>query len=99
MNFAGPHTIGLKTSIKAADGAIKGEVGVLYWLTISNTHAQEDASIEINDSTADDGTDKWAIVIPFGTTFACAFFPPIECSTGIYADITGGTVKLTAGYY
>lgn len=84
------------SGVKTADVAIKTAPGKVYWLTISDTEAND--QIQLNDSTADGGTDVWQLKLP-ATTFAHIIFdPPLEFATGIYLDVPAGTPDVIVGY-
>jgi hypothetical protein len=85
----------LSSGVKQADAAIKASPGAVYWLTVSDTAA---LAIELNDSLANGGTDKWALDLPAGGYAHFIFDPPIEFSTGIYLDVSTATCKVTVGY-
>ncbi len=85
----------LNSGVKSADAAIKASAGALYWLTVSDTAA---LAIEINDSTANGGSDVWGLDLPAGGYAHFIFDPPIECGTGIYLDVSTATCKVTVGY-
>ena len=96
------RTVAVPTTVVAADVAIKSASGRVWWITISNSHATDSAAVELNDSTDDSGTDRWGILLEavdiIGLPFHAVFDPPIQFDTGIYIDITGGTVKATVGW-
>ncbi len=83
--------------VSTADATLKSTSGEIHWITISNVHATEAASIELDNG----GTDVWAVVVeaidfkllPFQQNFD----PPIFCDTSIILDITNGTVKVVVG--
>ncbi len=83
--------------VSTADATLKASSGKIHWITISNTHATEAASIELEDN----GTDVWAAVVEavdFNLLpFHAVFDPPIPCETNIKIDITNGTVKVVVG--
>jgi len=88
--------------VVTSDTAVLSAPGHVFWITAANSHATDTAAIELNDSLADGGTDRWAVVLDAvdGATGAvhAVFAPPIRCGTGIWVDITGGTVVVTVGY-
>lgn len=98
----GPHGSVVVTTVVTADGAIKSREGYVHWVTVSNSHATETASIELNDSADDGGTDRWGVVLGdvdgATATIHCVFDPPIKFTSGIFADITTGTVRMVVGY-
>lgn len=99
---AGVHGDAVIPTVITSEAAIKGTAGFVHWITISNTHATEAALVELNDSTADSGTDRWAVVveaIDFKLLpFHAEFDPPIKFKTGIFCDITNGAVKVVVGH-
>lgn len=87
---------GLLTSgVKQADAAIKATAGKVFWVSVSDTAA---LAIELNNSTDNSGTDKWAIDLPAGGYALFTFNPPIEFTTGIYLDVSTATCKVVVGY-
>jgi len=85
----------LNSGVLSADTAVKSVAGEVYWLTVSDTTA---LSVELNDSTDNTGTDKWAIVLPANAYAHFIFDPPIEFGTGIYLDVSTATCKVVIGY-
>ncbi len=85
----------LNSGVKQADAAIKASAGKVYWLTVSDTAA---LAIELNDSTANGGTDQWALDLPAGGYGHFIFDPPIDFGTGIYLDVSTATCKVSIGY-
>ena len=85
------------SKVSTADETLKVGSGYIHWITISNTHATEAASVELEDT----GTDVWAAVVEAVDfkvlPFHASFDPPIKCETGIFVDITLGTVKVVVG--
>lgn len=87
---------GLSNSgVKSADAAVKATAGKVYWVSVSDTAA---LAVEINDSTANGGTDVWAIDLPAGGYGLFIFDPPIDCAIGIYLDVSTATCKVVVGY-
>ena len=87
---------GVKNSgVKQGDASIATGPGEVYWLSVSDTAA---LAIELNDSTANGGTDKWAVDLPAGGYAHFIFDPPIEFDTGIYLDVSTTSCKVTIGY-
>ncbi len=88
----------IQSVVSTADATLKASSGYIHWITISNTHATEAASIELDNG----GTDVWAVVveaIDFKLLpFHAVFDPPIYCDTSIILDITLGTVKCVVGF-
>jgi hypothetical protein len=89
----------LYPSLITSDTAISTVPTKVYWMTISNTHATDPATVQLNDSDDDSGTDIFAIDIEQGQQFHMIFDPPIQFAVALWADITGGTVKVNVGYY
>lgn len=83
------------SGVKSADTTIKASAGDVYWLTVSDTAA---LAIEINNSTGNGGSDVWALNLPADGYGHFIFDPPIECSAGIYLDVSTGTCKVTIGF-
>jgi len=91
-----PRSRGLLNSgVLIGDTSVKATPGVVYWLTVSDSAA---LAIELNDSTANGGTDRWGLDIPAAGYGHFIFDPPIEFSTGIYLDVSTVTCKVTVGY-
>ena len=86
----------LSSGVKTADVAIKASAGKVYWLTISDTEAND--QIQLNDSTADGGTDVWQLKLPATTYAHIIFDPPLEFDTGIFLDVPAGTPDVIVGY-
>lgn len=85
----------LNSGVKSADALIKNGAGTIFWVSVSDTAA---LAIELNDSTDNSGTDKWAQDLPASCYAHYIFDPPIECSLGIYLDVSTATCKVTIGY-
>ena len=85
----------LNSGVKSADALIKGSAGDIYWISISDTAA---LSLELNNSTDNSGTDVWAGVFPANCYAHYILDPPIECSAGIYLDVSTATCKVVVGY-
>ena len=83
------------SGLKTSDGQIKSSAGAVYWLSVSDTAA---AVIQLNDSTADGGTDLWGTTIPADGYAHFIFDPPIEFATGIYLDVPTGAPDVFIGY-
>ena len=98
---AGVHGSEVRPVVSAADATLKSSAGYVHWISAANSHASETAFIELNDSTDDLGTDRWAIALgdiaAGGSVVHAVFDPPIEFTAGITIDITTGTVVATVG--
>ena len=84
--------------VSTADATLKVGSGYIHWITISNTHATESVSVQLEDT----GTDKWSVVVETSADrdvlpFHAGFDPPIQCLTGIFVDIQNGTPLVTVG--
>ena len=83
--------------VSTSDATLKSSSGYIHWITISNTHATDATSIELDNG----GTDVWAVVVEAVDfkllPFHAVFDPPIYCDTSIILDITLGTVKVVVG--
>lgn len=93
----------MSTATMTASTAVKSASGDVHWLTISNSHATNDATVSINNSLAGSGSDKFVIILGGQDTangpLHCEFpRAPIHCDLGIYVTISGGTVKVNIGY-
>jgi len=89
----------LKTTVVTSDTTLKATPGKIWWISVANSHATENASIELSDN----ATDRWATVLPGLDTPATShvhvtFDPPIACDTSILIDITSGTVVATIAF-
>jgi len=87
----------IPTTVVTSDTTLKSSPGKVWAITVCNSHATENASVELQDGTS---TDRWAVVLPGldtpGATIVHAVFdPPIEMQTDIRIDITSGTVAAT----
>ena len=83
------------SGVLSADTLIRTGMGDVNWLTVSDTAA---LSLELNDSTDNSGTDKWAIVLPAGAYAHYIFDPALSFGTGIYLDVSTATCKVVVGY-
>ena len=83
------------SGVLAADTAVKATSGAVYWITVSDTAA---LAIELNNSTANGGTDLWAIDLPTGGYLHAIFNPPLPFDIGIYLDVSTTSCKVTVGY-
>lgn len=79
-----------------SDTAVKAAPGKVFWITISDLSA--DGLVQINDSTADGGTDVWQLEFKQNGMFHAVFDPPIECRTGIFVDVPTGSPTVAIGY-
>lgn len=88
----------VQSAISASDATLKPSSGYIHWITISNTHATEAASVELDNG----GTDVWGVTVEAVDfkllPFHVVFDPPIYCDTSIIIDITNGTVQVTVGW-
>ena len=85
------------TAILTSDGEVKGGPGYVYWVLVSVVATG--GAWELNDSTADGGTDKVSGIAAANTqTFLDFSGFPIRFGTGIFADIPGSNITLTVGY-
>ena len=85
------------TSILTSDDQVKAGPGYVYWVLVSV--AATGGAWQLNDSTADGGTDMLSGVAAANTqTFMDFSGFPIRFGTGIFADIPGSNITLTVGY-
>jgi hypothetical protein len=85
------------TAILTSDGQVKAGPGYVYWVLVSVVATG--GAWELNDSTADGGTDMLSGVAAANTqTFLDFSGFPIRFGTGIFADIPGSNITLTVGY-
>ena len=85
------------TSILTSDDSVKAGPGYVYWVLVSV--AATGGAWQLNDSTADGGTDKVSGIAAANTqTFMDFSSFPIRFGTGIFADIPGSNITLTVGY-
>lgn len=94
-----PRPSSVKTTVVTSDTTLKSTPGKIWWISVNNSHATDNAAIELSDSS----TDRWATVLPGLDTPATShvhvsFDPPIACDTSILVDITGGTVAATVAF-
>lgn len=87
------------TTVVTGDTTLKSTNGKVWWVSLNNTHATDNAAIEIQDGS----TDRWATIIPGLDTptdshLHIIFDPPIFCTTDVRIDITGGTVLATVAF-
>jgi len=87
----------LNSGVLAADTSVKATPGKVYWLTVNDT---ADMDLQLNDSTANGGTDLWAMKLDVSVkNFGHFIFdPPIEFATGIYLDVSTTTCQVIIGY-
>lgn len=83
------------TVIKESDAAV-GSPCFVYWITIQDSGGN--ITVELNDSTDDSGTDKWAGGALQHAQVHAVFDPPIQFLTDCWVDIAGTTEKVTVGY-
>lgn len=86
----------LVSGVKTSDVAIKATPGKVYWITISDTLA---SVVQLNNSTADAGTDLWQMTMPADGYIHCVFDPPIDFDTGIFLDVPTGSPDVIVGYF
>ena len=90
----------VSTTILTSDGQIKATGGTLVWLTISAVGTA--GAVEINNSTDDSGTDLMGFVVPANSMTHIYLGMPeqggLYCDTGIYCDIPGSNITISAGY-
>jgi hypothetical protein len=92
-----PSFTNISVSTKTSDGAVKSAKGWVMWIAVSA--AGTGGAFQINDSTDDGGTDKLDITVAANTMMFMDFTnAPIECQSGIYADIPGTNLKVNVGY-
>ena len=85
------------TAILTSDGQVKAGPGYVYWVLVSVVATG--GAWELNDSTADGGTDKVSGIAAANTQIFLDFSGfPIRFGTGIFADIPGSNITLTVGY-
>lgn len=85
------------SGVLAADTLIKTGAGKVFWISFFDS---SDLSLELNDSTADGGTDKWAglLDVSVNPVGFISFDPPIEFSTGIFLDLSTTSCKVVVCY-
>lgn len=91
------ETGALTSGVKAADVLIKTGAGKVFWISFFDA---ADLAIELNDDTANGGTDKWAGLLDVSVNpgMHINFDPPLEFSTGIYLDVSTTTCLVTVCY-
>lgn len=91
-----------QSSRVTSDTLVRTGYTKLHWVTVNNSHATATSAIELANSVGGASNDLWTIVLSDvdGATASlhCAFDPPIEFTTHLYVDITGGTAVVTVGY-
>lgn len=98
-----PQTPGVaQSATQTSDTLVRTGHTKLHWVTVNNSHATATSAIELSNSDDGASNDLWTIVLGDvdGATSSlhCTFDPPIEFSTHLYVDITGGTAVVTVGY-
>ncbi len=90
----------VSTTILTSDGQIKATGGTLVWLTISA--GSTGGAVQINNSTDDSGTDVMSFDVPADSMTHVYLGMPdqggLYCGTGIYCDIPGSNIIVSAGY-
>ena len=90
----------VSTAILSSDGQIKATSGTLVWLVVSA--AGTGGAWQINNSTDDSGTDVMSGVAPTNSMPHIYLGMPdkggLYCKSGIYCDIPGTNVTVSAGY-
>ena len=90
----------VSTTILTSDGQIKATGGTLVWLTISAVATG--GAVQINNSTDDSGTDVMGFVVPANSMTHVYLGMPdrcfLYCGIGIYCDIPGSNITVSAGY-
>jgi hypothetical protein len=89
------------TTILIGDGAVSANPGKVYWVLVSA--GDTGGAWQLNDSTADGGTDLVSGVAPANSMTFLRFGSENEGAlvfgTAIFADIPGTNVTLTVGYH
>ena len=84
-------------SIQTSDGAAKSSAGVVYWVAVSA--GSTGGAFQLNDSTADGGTDMLNLTVAANSTQFISFIgAPIHFNTGIFVDIPGTNLTVNVGY-
>ncbi len=84
-------------SLHTSDGAAKSSPGTVYWVVVSA--GATGGRFQLNDSTADGGTDLIDANVPAASfTFLDFTGAPIPFATGIFVDIPGTNLFITVGY-
>jgi len=87
----------VKTSVNTADALIKTGPGHVYWVAVSA--GATGGAFQLNDSTADGGTDRLDIAMPASTVQFFDFSKaPISFNIGIFVDIPGTNLTVNVGY-
>jgi hypothetical protein len=71
---------------------------LVYWCSISNTHATDPTAVELMNGATDTGDIVWGINVEQGRELHAVFDPPLPFATGLTLDVTGGTPRITIGY-
>ena len=86
-----------KVSIQTSDGAAKSSPGVVYWVAVSA--GATGGAFQLNDSTADGGTDMLNLTVAANSTLFLDFTgAPMMFGTGIFVDIPGTNLTVNVGY-
>ena len=94
MSTRGQRRLGI-TGILSDKTLIQTGPCAIYWLTVSTAIA---LNMELNDSTDNNGTDAWAIILPAGGYAHYIFDPPIQFRDGVYLDVSGTSCKIIMGF-
>jgi hypothetical protein len=97
----GVHGDEVIPTLLTGDAAVKADPGHVHWITAGNSHATDACVVQLSDA-ADDSNDVWELSLEaqdiLGGGIHCVFDPPMRFKVGIYADLTGGTPKVTVGW-
>ena len=92
-----PNTSAVSIQVTGAEGAAKSSPGVVYWVAVSA--GATGGAFQLNDSTADGGTDMLNLTVAANSTLFLDFTgAPMMFGTGIFVDIPGTNLTVNVGY-
>tara|TARA_R110000744_G_scaffold215820_3_gene334618 strand:- start:334 stop:618 length:285 start_codon:yes stop_codon:yes gene_type:complete len=92
-----PNTSAVSIQVSGEEGAAKSSPGVVYWVAVSA--GATGGAFQLNDSTADGGTDMLNLTVAANSTQFISFIgAPVHFKTGIYVDIPGTNLTVNVGY-
>ena len=92
-----PNTSAVSIKVTGAEGAAKSSPGVVYWVAVSA--GATGGAFQLNDSTADGGTDMLNLTVAANSTLFLDFTgAPMMFGTGIFVDIPGTNLTVNVGY-
>lgn len=85
----------ISSGVKTADVAVKASPGAVYWITVSSSDA---AVVGLANSLDNSTTYLWEVSLAAAGNIHTVLDPALHFDTGIWLDITAGTVVVVVGY-